>query len=111
MMAPSQISAMASLQAQRTPKYTICARCATAASKSSYLKARGINIFNYPHNCRFVFRYDLAEIDLTHAIASDPHNIDFLVNRSQCYYETREFDSAVSSALAMLVTETKRVHS
>jgi tyrosine-protein phosphatase YwqE len=40
-------------------------------------------------------RYDLAETDLTHAIAADPHNIDFLVNRSQCYYETREFDAAV----------------
>jgi hypothetical protein len=41
-------------------------------------------------------RYELAEDDLTHAIAADGANIDFLVNRSQCYYETRDYDAAVS---------------
>ena len=44
------------------------------------------------HSC---CRYELAESDLTHAIAADGGNIDFLVNRSQCYYETRDYDATV----------------
>jgi hypothetical protein len=40
---------------------------------------------------------------LTHAIAADSENIDFLVNRSQCYYETREFDAAVMALLLLML--------
>ena len=54
-------------------------------------------------NAQRVHRYELAEIDLTHAIAADSENIDFLVNRSQCYYETREFDAAVMILLLLML--------
>ena len=61
-------------------------------------------IYNLRARCyRCIKKYELAEIDLTHAIAADPQSIDFLVNRSQCYYETREFDAAVSAAASVFV--------
>ena len=41
---------------------------------------------------------------MTHAIAADSNNIDFLVNRSQCYYETKEFDAAVRAGAFHAVT-------
>jgi hypothetical protein len=53
---------------------------------------------------RVICRYELAETDLTHAIAADSNNIDFLVNRSQCYYETKDFDAAVRGAVRNVVT-------
>ena len=41
---------------------------------------------------------------MTHAIAADSNNIDFLVNRSQCYYETKEFDAAVRAGACDVAT-------
>ena len=58
---------------------------------------------NFLHGS-FVCRYELAETDLTHAIAADTNNIDFLVNRSQCYYETKENDAAVRAGAFHAVT-------
>jgi hypothetical protein len=101
MMAQYRISASRSLQASKTPKSTTCARFATDASRS--LLPQHVSLVQIVKMINARYRYELAEIDLTHAIAADSENIDFLVNRSQCYYETREFDAAVMILLLLML--------
>jgi hypothetical protein len=98
-----RIFTMHSLQASVIPKSTTCARCVIAASRSLCpAPARELLRFISSKCFKRGSRYELAETDLTHAIASDNRNIDFLVNRSQCYYETRDFDAAVRRLLFRL---------